>query len=216
MKPLFICVSLLLSVAFTVLTETEPFVLGGKSWNTTASSVRTFSDGTPIEQAQSDEAWKACDAEKKPCWCFAALDSGEPVILYNGYAVIDGRKLAPEGFEIPQKSDWDNMCTELGGDATAGPHLKASGYWGEDSVVERSGSNFSAIPYGARTPSGLFIHSGEMAYFWTASAGPGGTIWGRTLRLGDGNVGRAPFARGYGMPIRFTGTQKTAEHSEQD
>jgi len=216
MKPLFISISLFISGTFSVITLTEPVNLGGNFWSPEAASVRSFSEGSPIEQAQSDEAWKACDAARKPCWCFAALDSGTPVILYNGYAIMDSRKLAPHEWEIPEKADWERLCLALGGDASAGQHLKGAGYWGDDRVASSDSASFAAYPYGARTPSGLFIHGGEMAYFWTASPGPGGTIWGRTLRLGDENVGRAPFAKGYGMPVRFIRSQKTAEHSPEE
>ncbi|NDB42022.1 MAG: hypothetical protein EB035_03505, partial [Actinobacteria bacterium] len=55
-----------------------------------------------------------------PAYCYYKNDPttvSKYGLLYNWYAVNDPRGLAPEGFQIPEIEDWDELVYHLGDDA---------------------------------------------------------------------------------------------------
>ncbi len=66
----------------------------------------TFSDGTPISEAKSAEEWIQFNSMKIPAYCYYKFDkltyqnNGK---LYNYWAVTSRKKIAPEGWHIPNK-----------------------------------------------------------------------------------------------------------------
>jgi uncharacterized protein (TIGR02145 family) len=87
--------------------------VGNQIWMAENLNVVNFSNGNPIPQAQSDEEWvKACE-EGRPAWCYFYSEYNnhenaeeEYGILYNWYAVIDPRGLAPKGWHTPTLEEW--------------------------------------------------------------------------------------------------------------
>ena len=54
---------------------------------------------------------------KKPAWCFVNFDRYTELKygkLYNGYAILDSRGLAPEGYNIPSVQDYELILTSAG------------------------------------------------------------------------------------------------------
>ncbi len=49
-------------------------------------------------------------------------------LLYNGYAVSESRKIAPEGWHVPTDAEWLQLVDYLGGDYVADGKLKDVGY----------------------------------------------------------------------------------------
>ncbi len=74
--------------------------IGDQIWSTENLNVDKFRNGDPIPLVKTEDDWeKACD-NKEPAWCYYDSDpaNGEKYgALYNWYAVIDPRGLAPEG-----------------------------------------------------------------------------------------------------------------------
>jgi uncharacterized protein (TIGR02145 family) len=62
-----------------------------------------------------------------PAWCEASLRNSK---LYNGYAIVDNRKLCPVDWHIPTMSDWNKLIKFLGGSAIAGRKMKSKSGWG--------------------------------------------------------------------------------------
>jgi tetratricopeptide (TPR) repeat protein len=78
--------------------------IGNINWMEENLSVDTFRNGDPIPEAKTDEEWKEAGKKKQPAWCWSTDDPEkrkEYGKLYNGYAVLDSRGLAPEGYLIP-------------------------------------------------------------------------------------------------------------------
>ena len=87
------------------------------------------------------------------------------------YQEFDAAKACPEGWAIPQASDWrdlTNAAKETYGDNNGS--LRAVGEWEDtifgDNVVATNASGFSALPAGYRASTGEYDGEGTKAYFW--------------------------------------------------
>jgi uncharacterized protein (TIGR02145 family) len=88
--------------------------------------------------------------------------------LYNWYAVIDPRGLAPEGWHVPSQDEWLQLLKFLGGNKQAAIKMRAPGIaWRLKQGSNESG--FSAFPGGLRTQDGVFT-MGEAARWWSSDA----------------------------------------------
>jgi len=109
-------------------------------------------------------------------------------LLYNWYAATDARLICADGWEVPEKTDWETLQSYLGGEAISGLKMKEIGieFWASDngSTNEsgfngRSGShrfgstgsfalplngsgNFMSITHDA----GSTIYAGKLAATW--------------------------------------------------
>ena len=110
----------------------EEIKIGNQIWMKSNLDVDKFRNGDYIEQAISRYDWRRLRIEKKPAWCYPDfnIDSdGKLGKLYNWYAILDQRGLAPEGWHIPSESDWDFLADTLGGEDIAADKLKAETEW---------------------------------------------------------------------------------------
>lgn len=131
-----------------------------------------FRNGDAIIQAQSKEDWENAIKEAKPAWCFFHNDSlNQDKIgkLYNIYAVLDPRGLAPEGWQIPTENDWQLLKSFLGEDIAS--KLKATEGWNKDGNGNNE-TGFTAYPSGTRTDYGAFNAKGATAYYWSLANNP--------------------------------------------
>jgi uncharacterized protein (TIGR02145 family) len=77
-------------------------------WMKDFLNIDTFSNGDPIPTAKNAEEWrKACEG-KKPIKSYADFDKNKHAI-YNLYAVLDNRHIAPKGWQIPTEQDVDRI-----------------------------------------------------------------------------------------------------------
>lgn len=102
--------------------------------------------------------------------------------LYNWYAVADNRKLAPEGWHIPSKMEWEILKKYLG--TNAGGKIKEAGtdHWESPNEGATNESGFTALP-GSMYYSGVFGTLGTFGYFWTSDEWSGDTMWAPEITL---------------------------------
>ena len=154
----------------------ETVVLGEQIWTKYNLNVSVFRNGDPIPQVQNDEEWKEAGNLQKPAWCFYNNDqtnNGRVYYgkIYNFWAIIDPRGLAPEGFHIPNSDEWEILLNYLGHDrydqwsTVAGTKLVSS-------------IGFNALLGGMRRASGSFIDIEEYSHRWK-----GGYWWTSTSQL---------------------------------
>jgi uncharacterized protein (TIGR02145 family) len=82
-------------------------IIGKQIWMTENLNLDKFQNGDSIPEARTIEEWMNACENKQPAWCYYNNDStnGEKYgKLYNLFAVIDSRGLAPEGWHIPLDS----------------------------------------------------------------------------------------------------------------
>ena len=78
------------------------------------------------------------------------------------------RGVCPEGWHLPDSTEWDALRTAVGGWTTAGKMLKSTEGW----INNGNGSDaysFSALPAGNRYYGGSFGYEGDYAYFWSST-----------------------------------------------
>ena len=83
------------------------------------------------------------------------------------------RGICPEGWHLPDTTEWNALFTAVGGSSTAGKMLKSTSGWNDDKGVNGNGTDaygFSALPAGfINYISRFFSHEGEAAHFWSST-----------------------------------------------
>jgi len=179
--------------------EVKTITIGTQTWMAENLNVTKYNDGTDIPNVTDAIAWNSlttggyCEYNNDPAM---GVKYGK---LYNWQAVNTG-KLAPKGWHIPSKTEWETLTTYLvnnGYDVSPSSHLlligkslaSATGWmsapntWdigssGAPTFINKSG--FTALPGGIRN---------TMAYNNTAPftlVDMGGSWWSATTFNADG------------------------------
>ncbi len=190
MKTTFLSLSTLLLLTFGLqqsknkeVSQTNPSVtkidgkmfttvtIGEQIWMAENLNVDKFKNGDPIPEAKTKEEWEKLGNEGKPAWCYYDFDAANGKIygkLYNGYAVLDSRGLAPEGFIIPTNEDLTILIDFYGGKEKAGSKLKSNMGWEEGHNEESTSKEFYALPSGFYF-NGFFQDKGYGTMIWSQS-----------------------------------------------
>lgn len=114
---------------------------------------------------------------------------GKYGLLYNCKSVIDPRGLAPKGYHIPSKEEFETLIKNLGGyegttfsdllqswDGAVGVKLRSEKDWQIDENHSSKGTNesgFNALPSGYKSGGmGDFGGIGDQTHFWTSTVSP--------------------------------------------
>ncbi len=182
--------------------------IGNQVWMAENLNVSKFRNGDPIPEAKSDEEWEKAGRNKQPVWCYY---DNEPINgkkygkLYNWYAVIDPRGLAPVGYHIPSETEWTILTDYLGGGEDAEAKMKSKQGW---ALVECKGTNssgFSGVPGGLRSFGGIFQVIGEHGGWWGSTKSDAKCCaWVRVLSSGcSSSAGMRGYAdKGEGFSVR--------------
>ncbi|OVE79045.1 hypothetical protein BVY01_03630 [bacterium I07] len=90
------------------------------------------------------------------------------------YSWDSAREMAPAGWHLPTKEEWQELTEYLGGKKVAGGKMKEIGtvHWKEPNKGASNSSGFTALPGGilqGRSFGDSFLHRNSEGYFWTAS-----------------------------------------------
>jgi uncharacterized protein (TIGR02145 family) len=204
--------------------------IGDQIWMSENLNVVRFQNGEGIIQATSRKQWNQLCANKQPAWCYYNYENkDEPKYgkIYNYYAIIDPRGLAPEGWHIPSDKEWDILInsiqpTALGGENipnVVGEKMKSINGWDDHYEKSANGDNsilFNGYPggyyeYDPREQSYTYVFNGREQYgFWWSSTISKGDlndpenckIWYRSLHYKNDNVGKNSCSPGYGLSVR--------------
>ena len=78
------------------------------------------------------------------------------------------RGVCPEGWHLPDTTEWNTLFTAVGGRSTAGQVLKSQTGW-EDCGNGTDAFGFSALPAGGRFYGGGYDAEGYIANFWSST-----------------------------------------------
>lgn len=140
--------------------------IGSQTWMIENLEVTNFRNGEIIPEAENAEEWIKAGKNKQPAWCYYESDKQNGAKygkMYNYYALIDPRGLAPEGWRIPNASDWKKLETKLG--KNPGEKMKSTKEWDEEGNGTNE-SEFNGQPGGYRDNNGKFYFKGQNGYWW--------------------------------------------------
>ena len=135
-----------------------PVTVGSQTWSNRNLDVSTFRNGDPIPEAKNADEWQEFCKTNKPAFCYRNFDpTNGPKTgkLYNFHAVMDPRGLAPQGWHIPNKAEFETLINFLGGKYEAGKRLRATTGW------DKPDKNGFAYGNGSNSSGLNFMNSGQ-------------------------------------------------------
>lgn len=159
--------------------EYVTLTIGTQTWMMENLKAIHYSNGDPIQNVTSASEWSNLkSAEEKGAWCsYQNVDANIETYgrLYNWYAASDPRNIAPTGWHVPTKEDWDVLETYLGSPYYSstiweiGRKLKETGtdHWSDPNPADNI-SYFTALPGGQRGESGSFTYLNTLGRFWSS------------------------------------------------
>jgi len=189
--------------------------IGGKWWMSENLKVKKFRDGTTIGDGQADNNWIDTVASYSQ---YNNLSTA-PGLLYNSYAVLDVKGLAPQGWHIATDEEWKSLEQSQGMSTAAANQfgwrgsdeaqkLKIKGTQGWKRFADfwpTNSSGFSASAGSCRLPNGTFgdpglLHTG---FWWTATTDvTSDELYYRYMDYKKTTVLRSHCEKGYGFSVR--------------
>jgi uncharacterized protein (TIGR02145 family) len=164
-------------VSYAQESQYKSIIFGNQTWMAANLDVAVFRNGDSIPQAKTNEEWIKAGKENKPAWCYYnnnPLNGKKYGKLYNWYAVNDSRGLAPEGWHIPTRREWDNSISDTRGQGGYGKQMKSTTGWDGfvKNGVKKSGNGtneqgFNALPSGDREDK--FNYLNKLAAYWCSN-----------------------------------------------
>jgi uncharacterized protein (TIGR02145 family) len=115
------------------------------------------------------------------------------------------RGLCPEGWHLPDTTEWSALFNAVGRKATAGKMLKSTEGWNDYDGTSGNGSDayfFSALPAGRRYNDGDFDYEGSLAYFWSSTEGNSDFAYDMNLYYDNGLAILDENYKYYGFSVR--------------
>jgi|GEM_PF-254528 len=185
-------------------------LIGTQRWTDKNLEVTTYRNGDAITYAANATEWNAATNAGIGAWSYYNFDPANGAIygkLYNWYAVADSRFLAPAGYHIPTKAEYNTLGTD-------GSALKASSSeWGGNTGTNTTG--FTGLPGGNNNISGgnRFEDKGTSGWFWTSEediVDPTKAYF-RLLHQTAGFVDVGSYSKKYGFSVRLVKDTNTIE-----
>ena len=158
--------------------------IGSQIWTGCNLDVTTYRNGDVIPQVTDPTQWANLTTG---AWCYYNNDPANGDIygkLYNVYAILDPRGLAPSGYHIPSDAEWTTLTATLGGgtwidtygtnqsffQAEIGNSLKQANncHW-DLSSGQTDPYGFTALPGGAIASAGYFVGEGSYCDFGSST-----------------------------------------------
>ena len=157
-------------------------VIGTQTWMAENLNTAKFSNGDLIKEVKSYQEWLNAGNSNTPAWCYYGFDEKNSgyAKLYNFFAVIDPRGLAPKGWHVPSDEAWSNLIKFNGSDKISTDKLKSNFGWFDWNGKSCSGNNqtgFNCIPSGALYADGESVAIGNTANFWSSTLEDESTSW---------------------------------------
>ena len=202
----------------------KTITIGDQTWM--AENLRTthYQNGDPIPNVKAEENPSVWGALTSGAYCTYNNTTNPDSIatfgfLYNGYAAIDNRNVAPLGWRVPTDEDWDKLqtfvasgdaITNLYGNSIAGERLKEAFalHWGASNNGDNS-SGFTALPGGQRYTwyneaswHSEFQFIGNTCYYWSSTSIYQGRLLIRIMTSDYSSITRGQYFNSYGISIR--------------
>lgn len=153
--------------------------IGSQVWMAENLQTTRFANGETVTKLSINSQWSNSSV---PAYCYytnSVANSSVYGALYNWQVVSDSRKIAPTGWHIPSKEEWETLFEFLGGINVAAGKLKETGtvHWANPNSGATNEVGFSALPGGYRQSNGSFIGLGNIGSWWSADQSSGTEAW---------------------------------------
>lgn len=164
--------------------EYEVVRIGDQLWMAENLRSTIYSDGMELVLKTSVSEWANLNETIK-AYCYNSGSPGDDIrygYLYNWAAASNGQNatvensqivqgVCPEGWHLPDNSEFLSLIDYLGGEEFAGGKLKETGTenWQDPNVGATNESGFTALPVGYRSTDGVVYSKGTGCYFWSKS-----------------------------------------------
>ena len=148
--------------------------IGTQTWM--AENLRTsrLNDGTKLTHAVTFNDWKY--ANSATFGMYNNYTNADTIATYGyfyNWKAVETGKLAPEGWHVPTKAEWDILINSIGGYNTLGAYYKLLEkgilHWPSPNSAATNQTGFTAIPSGRRYIDGQDVKMGEEARYWTST-----------------------------------------------
>jgi uncharacterized protein (TIGR02145 family) len=198
----------------------QTVLIGDQCWMMENLKVTHYRNGDSIPNVTDGGEWYGLSTG---ACCTYSNDEGEADVygrLYNFYAIVDSRSVAPAGWHVPTDEEWKQLEIYLGMSQAAtdaigwrgtdeGGKLKETGteHWNPPNTGATNESSFTALPGGYRVNTGGFLNMGTYAYFWSSTESDSYSTWGRLLSSGIAAIYRYADSKKAGFSIRCVKNQ---------
>jgi len=177
-------------------------VIGTQEWLVENLKVTHFGNGENIPEVTPDSIWSSLTYG---AYCNYGNDPANANIygrLYNWFALVDSRDIAPIGWHVATDADWQTLVNFLGGEMIAGGALKDTILWAPPNTGGTNSSGFSALPCGYRYFDGGYDNLGYDAHFWSSTENTGSLAWGRLVTHDSPQFNRGSGVKQAGFAVR--------------
>jgi uncharacterized protein (TIGR02145 family) len=145
--------------------------IGSQVWMKENLKTSHYQNGVAIPTGLSDGSWGTATLGAFAIYGNDASNNAVYGKLYNWYAAIDSRNIAPAGWHVPSKEEWMILINSLGGLDLAGGEMKETGltHWNTPNSGATNNSGFIGLPGGNRTNTGAYNFIGNGGYWWTTT-----------------------------------------------
>jgi len=192
---------------YSLQSASTPYAMvqvGEQVWMTENLQVIKYRDNTEITHLTSDEDWSNAATGG-----YCTYDNSDANIdtygrLYNWYAVVNNRNLAPEGWHLPSDSEWQVLVDYLGGAGLGGGKLKEEGigHWASPNTGATNQAKFNALPSGYRSSAGAYHGLSYGTHFWSTTELNSTNSLNRTLYYNSAGMNSNSNGMRYGFSIR--------------
>lgn len=211
---------LLIGVLCIVSCKKKPFVCGetvtdmdGNVYHTVSigtqcwmkENLRTskYNNGISISTNYDNTAWKTTISGVYAIYYNDESYNSIYGKLYNWNAVHTGA-LAPEGWHVPDTTEWNTLINFLGGDSVSGDKMKKNDLWlPYIGISNTNSSGFSALPGGIRVDStGFYEDIVRRAYFWSSTELGRDSAYFRLLNYNSSDASSVSSNKHIGISVR--------------
>jgi uncharacterized protein (TIGR02145 family) len=174
--------------------------IGSQEWASSNLSVTKFRNGDEIPQAKNAEEYIKAKESQLPVWVYWNFDPKNEKLgkMYNWYALADPRGLAPEGYRLPSKQDWEELINTIGTHSAG--KIRSKQGWAQG-VQATDDYGFNAEIGGIKSSYDDFDGDESVSY-WSNSPSREPYIWFLSIYDFTEEIKMSEYPRTAGMYVR--------------
>jgi uncharacterized protein (TIGR02145 family) len=190
--------------------------IGEQWWMAENLKVTHYRNGDAITNITDNSEWVNLNSGAYCAYANDPVNVSTYGLLYNGYAVIDNRNIAPEGWHVPTEQEWIELEKHLGMNDSEiqtyfwrgtdqGTKLKERGteHWNDPNSGATNETGFLALPGGGRFyMEGSFSYLGRQGCWWSSTEKSSTYAWSRRLGYDKLNIYRDYDFKKHGFSVR--------------